>query len=531
MPDPAGPQESTATTTPGIGRRAFLLNALSSYGQRALVAISALLLTPYLFRSLGTDGFGTLSVMLTLTTVFTMIELGFSLGTTKFIAELQAGGRREEMEATLGATLVLMALLGLIAFATSVLVALFASGLAADGEREEFRVGMLILGAGYMVRLPLVAYGSVLAGYQRYDLYYGVGHSIVIVGTALGAVVAVEAGGGVLGVAIAYTVAFVAGGVAYAALLRRIDPSLRLHPRRSDRRAGRKVLGFSTFTLLADSMNYIAVGLDNVVIAAIRNAAAAAPFAAASKLQSGLHALTLPVLNLMLPMISDLEARGMREAVVWRLLLATRVTLQVTLPVALAVALFSSDIVDVWLGPSAPAVTASILTVLAIYTVMLCQVPSQKVLLGVGHARAVAILNTAWGISNLAISIVLVIAYGAIGAALGTLISTTLIGPANFPLACRATGCPLPRLLRVGLWPAIASSLPSIAVMLPVWLLMSPGGGRLALGVALGVGVAALVGILQLGPRRSLAELRSALRRSEPELDSSPSQLAVEGPT
>jgi len=522
----------TPGTEPSAGgeRRGFLRNALTSYGYRGLLGLSALLLTPYLFRRLGTDGFGTWSVMLTLMAVFNVAELGFSLGTTKFIAELRAKGRREEEEATLGAAVFLMALLGVVTLGVSILVAVFASGLAAEGEVHDFRVGMVILGVGNMIRMPLVAYGSALAGYQRYDLYYGVGNSIVIVGSALGAVALVEAGGGVLGVAIAFAAASVVGGIAFVISLRSIDPKLRLLPRRSDRTAGRKLLGFSSFTLLADSMNYIAVGLDTVVIAAIRNAAAAAPFAAANKLQNGLHALTLPVITLMTPMVSDLEARGRRDEIIRRLILATRVTLQVTLPVALAVAFFSSDIVDVWLGSSAPPVTASIITVLALYTVLLCQVPSQKVLLGLGHARSVAIVNTAWGISNLALSVVLVIAYGAIGAALGTLISTVVVGQALFPLVSRATGCPLSQLLGRGLWPAIASSLPSAAVMLPVWLLLSPGAGRLILGVALGVGVAALVGAIQVGPRRVTSELRSALRRTQPEPDPAITELAAEGP-
>ena len=58
----------------------------------------------------------------------------------------------------------------------------------------------------------------------------------------------------------------------------------------------------------------------------------------------------------------------MRETVIERMLVATRVTLQVTAPVALGFAFFSTDIVDLWLGDTAPAITASIITILAIST-------------------------------------------------------------------------------------------------------------------------------------------------------------------
>jgi O-antigen/teichoic acid export membrane protein len=235
-------------------------------------------------------------------------------------------------------------------------------------------------------------------------------------------------------------------------------------------------------------------------------------------------------MNLMLPMISELEARGQRGLVISRMLVATRVSLQVTIPVALAIAFFSADIVDLWLGSGAPNVTAAIMTVLVLQALMLCAIPAQKVLIGTGRARVVGTINMAEGLLNLAISIVLVSAYGAIGAALGTLISSYLIGPANLPIACRAIGYPLGRFLRTGLWPAIASSLPSAAVMLLVWLLMSPSAGRLVLGAGLGFGIAALVALLQLGPRRAISELRSELRRTPAPPDPATAQLAAQDP-
>jgi O-antigen/teichoic acid export membrane protein len=528
MPDEAPPPRRPEGE--GSGRRTFLVNVLTSYGQRALVGLSALVLTPVLFRTLGTGAFGTWSVMFTLTTIFSMLEVGFSLGATKFIAEHRAQNERRQVEETLGASVVLMGGLGVVALLVSVAIAVFASGLASGADEHGFQVGMVILGVAYCIRLPFVAYGSALAGYQRYDLY-NLGQAVTVLISTVGAIVAVASGGGVLDVAIAFAVSFVAGGVAFVILLRRLDPGLRLMPHATDRVARGRVLGFSTFTLLADSMMFVGGRLDTVVIAALRSAAAAAPFAAANKLQTGIQTLTLPVINLMLPMVSDLEARGKRETVVERLMLATRVTLQVTAPVALGFAFFSSDIVDLWLGDSAPAVTASIVTVLVISTLTLASVPANRVLIGMGRARTVGWLNTAEGLFNLVISIVLVSAYGAIGAAIGTLVASFVIGPAHFPIVCRATGYPLPRFLRTGLWPAVAASLPSTAVMLAVWLLLPSGAVRLVVGLALGLGVACLVGLLQVGPGRALSELRTGLGGGRPREEPPPAELVVEGPS
>jgi O-antigen/teichoic acid export membrane protein len=510
-------------------RRRFLRNAVTSYGQTALLGLSALLLTPYLFRALGTGGFGTWSVMFTLTAVFSVVEVGFAAGPTKFIAEHRAKEDRGRVESILGASVTIMGALGLAALAVSAVVAFFLTSLAADGQHGAFRAGMLVLGLAYLLRFPLVAYGAVLTGYQRYDLF-NLGQAVLVLGSALGSVAAVEAGAGVLGVAFAYGAAYVASGLCFAGLARRLDPELRLLPRRADRAIRRSLLGFSSFTLLADSMVLVGSRLDTVVIAAIRSAASAAPFAAALKLNSAVQSLTLPVMNLMLPMVSELEARRRRELVVRRLVIATRVALQVTIPVALAIAFFSADIVDFWLGSDAPGVTASIITVLALQSLMLSAVPAQKVLIGIGRARAVGIISTVEGLANLAISILLVFEFGAIGAALGTMISSYLIGPANFPLACRATEYPVMRFLKVSVLPAIASSLPSIAAMIAVWLALSPGVGRLAFGFVLGVGIAATVALLEIGPRRAASELRYELRSGREEPEPPTSQVVAQDP-
>jgi O-antigen/teichoic acid export membrane protein len=83
-------------------RGAMARNAASNYLFRGLTALSVLLLTPYLFRTLGTDGFGTWSVMFTLATVFSLLEWGFSNGVTKYVAEFRAKARQEDLDQTVG---------------------------------------------------------------------------------------------------------------------------------------------------------------------------------------------------------------------------------------------------------------------------------------------------------------------------------------------------------------------------------------------------------------------------------------------
>jgi O-antigen/teichoic acid export membrane protein len=490
----------------------FTRNAVSSYGLRGLMVLSALLLTPYLYRTLGSGGFGTWSVMFTITTVFNLVEFGFAGGLIKFVAELRGAGRREELDRTVGAGIAALGGLGIVAAAFSLVAATALDGLADPGSRDDFRAGILVLGAAMLLRFPAVGYGAVLIGYQRTDLF---NYATVVstVGFPVLAVAAVEAGTGVTGVAVAYAVTLVAGALVYVPLLARIDPSLSLRPRFRDREAGRRLVGFSGLTLLADSMVFIGQRLDTVVIAAVRSASAAAPFAAAVKLQSGVQSLTLPFVNLLLPMVSELDARGRREEIARRFLLSTRISLQITLPVALALAFFAEDFVGVWLGDTAQDGTAAIIVVLMCAAILsLTATPAEKILVGLGKVKLVGGLSIVEGTLNLVVSIVLVSRYGAVGAALGTLITTALLSPVKIPLAARASGASAARVAREAIGVPVASSAAGIAAMLVVLALMEPGPLRLAVGCSAGLIASSVLALAQIGTAR----LRLALRAIRP---------------
>ena len=300
-----------------------------------------------------------------------------------------------------------------------------------------------------------------------------------------------------------------------AALLRRTDRELSLRPRLADPATRRRLGRLGSFTLLADAMVFVGARMDTVLIAALRNAAAAAPYAAALKLQSALQALALPFVNLLMPMVSELWARGEAAEVARRLALTTRVAMQVTMPVALGLALFSEDIVGLWLGEDAVATTATIVVLLvATQVVTLTALPAEKALIGVGRVGVIGALAVVEGVVNVVLTIVLVSAHGAVGAAVATLVAYGVLAPARLPLAARAIGMRLGDLVRRGLVPALTSSLPPAAAMVAMLLVLPAGGVRGVAGLVVGAGIAAAIGLAQVGPGELRRTLSGAGRRA-----------------
>lgn len=501
-------------------RRRIGRNLIGSYGHRGVLALSVLLLTPYLFRKLGVDGFGTWSVIFTLAAIVSLLELGPSAGTTKFIAQQRAEGREEQVRITVGVSVVMMTLVGFMAAGAMVAIALIFPGLAAEGQEEQFKIGMLSMALATLIRFPFSAYGAALTGLQRWDLFR-ITEMITLIAFALGAVAALELGGGIVGLSVAQGFAFVLGGVAMAVYLRRVAPELPLGPHLSARPELRELSGFGSLALLADAMVFVGVRMDTVLIAGIRSAAAAAPFAVALKLQSGLQSLTLPFLYLLMPMTSELWAQGRGDEVERRMALSTRVALQLTLPVAAALSFFAEDLIAIWLGSTAPSVTATIVILLmASQTVTLTALAAEKVLVGIGEVRKVGGLALIEGVGNLGLSIYLITQLGAVGAALGTLVTAVVAAPVRFPLACGALGISTRRFLVAAIWPGLLSSLPGLALMALAWLTMEEGLARALVGGVVGLGCSALVAAQQIGIGSLRETLKEALGRdSGPRVD------------
>jgi O-antigen/teichoic acid export membrane protein len=469
------------------GRSQVARNALTSYALRGLLGLSALLLTPYLFRRLGLDGFGTWSVMFTLATVAGMLELAFTAGVARVVAHYRGAEGDETVQDALSGSTALALFLGVLVGTLLASAGALGSELAGSGLEDEFRTGMLAIAGAAVVRWPCLPSAGTLIGYGRYDLV-NISRSLEIVGAALLAVVAVEAGFGVPGIAGGYALATGLAGLLLPVLLLREDRTLIPRPGLPDARVRGAILGTTPWVTLGESVRFASQQFDTVLISAIRGATAAAPFAAAIKLQSALQSLAMPFLHLVMPMVSDLHARGAAEAVRRRLIVASRVALQLTLPAAVGLALFAHDIVDAWLGADAPEVTETIVVLLAIAQIFIVTtMAADQVLIGVGRARTAGTLTLVEGSANLTVSLVLISAVGAVGAAIGTLAVSLLVAPIRFPLACQATETPIGRFVREALVRPCLRAIPAVAAMTVVWAGIPDGTPRLAIGIPAGV--------------------------------------------
>src|SRR5438094_9823521 len=80
-------------------------NALYNSGAWAVSVLIAILVTPYLVRKLGTEGYGVYALLTSLVGYFSLMDLGLGQGVTKFVAQYVAQDDAEAVASSIGSAL------------------------------------------------------------------------------------------------------------------------------------------------------------------------------------------------------------------------------------------------------------------------------------------------------------------------------------------------------------------------------------------------------------------------------------------
>jgi O-antigen/teichoic acid export membrane protein len=284
---------------------------------------------------------------------------------------------------------------------------------------------LLIAGLNMASILPLGVFSSVLIALERFDVLSGV----TIVGELTRAalvVICLKSGYGLVGLALVGFLITAAEYAAMAILAKLLYRPLHLAWRFVEWGTFRELFNFGLFRFIWIIGNQLIFYSDSVVIGVMLGAGAVTPYAiGGSVITYGRNVVSL-VTDTLSPAASRLDAQKDLAGLQRLLILGTRMTLLVSLPLCMGFIFLGSQFITIWMGRSHIA-SAVVLTVLAIpqFTAM-PQYVSSLVLGGMAKHKPLAYMVLLEGIANLILSVILVRKMGIIGVAWGTVIPDVL---------------------------------------------------------------------------------------------------------
>lgn len=477
-------------------RGAVIRGSLSNYAGRFLSKGLWFLLTPFVLSELGPAGYGLWVLIGSLAAYGYLLDLGIVNAVVKYLAEFESRQRYDEARSLITSALWLYLGLGAVTLALSLAAAAALPAMFGIDPADRATASTVVALTGVSVGLTIAftPVTAVLQGLQRYDLYNLTSVTASFL-TAVGTVVVLLAGGGIVGVVAVNIPVTIAVRFWAGMLARDVAPWLRFGWSGASRPMIRRILSFSWMSFGIQLAGPMKVKTDEIVIAAFSVISAVTPYALARRLSEIPLLLTEPFLKILIPLASNLSARGEEETVRGVYLTASRITLAVLFPVGLVITVFAEAILRLWVGTVAPESAALVAILVLAGAVNTSQYAGGSVLQGLARHRRVALASIASGVTNIVLSIVLVQRIGLVGVAVGTLIPTIIEALVIvLPYCMGQLRVTLADLIRHVWLPTFAPALPAALLVVALREVIRPEGLVLIVASALLVAVVYVIG-------------------------------------
>jgi O-antigen/teichoic acid export membrane protein len=446
-------------------------NAFANVARGSSAALVALILPPFLVRSLSTDEFGIWILVLQLSAYTNFLDFGLQTAVGRFVAytnELKDINRRNTIISTALAALIVLGCVGTLMI---IVLACQIANLFPNLQSNLYfsaKMSLLIVGISTAIGLPFSVFGGIFIGLQRYEI-----PAIIIGGSKLvsGFILIIVATQFKNIILMSITIASI-NLLSYVILYKASNQMVKdvvLSYKLISKKAAEEIISYcSSLSVWSFSMLLVS-GIDTTLVGMFEFKKVAY-YGVSISIISFVSGLQTSIFSTLVPAAAVLNAREKSEELGELLIKTTRYGLLILLITGLPLITLSRSFFNTWLGESYGIYSTSLLQILIVANIIrLAAVPYSTILLGTGQQSLVILSPLIEGTSNLLMSIVLGIKFGAVGVALGTLIGAIIgVGFHYFYNMKRSTSisCNRSRLLRKGILLPIISTLPILLIAL-----------------------------------------------------------------
>jgi len=411
-------RDGQAVTLQGEFSKKLVTNTFFNLLGRSWSFVVALLLTPYILARLDVREFGTWVVLSIFINSFNLLDLGLGSSFIKFIAEYYTYEDFDRINSVLFSGLLFYGFFGVAQIAIGLLLEkplfnLFHVPAAHDAY-------FLVLLSCALSNIALM-FLSVFKGIQRMDKSNSLEVRISIV-NALGTVLLLETGWGMLGLAINALANACFAAVITWWTLRRLIPKISVGWH-FDGKLLRNMFGYGIKMQISQIGGLICFRVDKLIVSRFLGIAAVSFYEIGSRLTSFMRALPHVMISALIPATSELGARNDRAKIFQTYLLVSRYVAMVTIAMVAFLILEAKSVVTFWVGNTFES-SVVLVQILAIgYGANVLGGAASQTGAGVGRPEFDMRGTILLGVLNPILSLLLVQRFGAPGAAAGTSIA------------------------------------------------------------------------------------------------------------
>ena len=378
-----------ATSRPPRTHR-FLVDTVWTWASVGANLLTGLVLSPYIIRKLGADGYGLWSLVFSIVGYYAVMDLGFRSAVITMTAEYEARGERDKINVLLSSTLaysipVALALLGVSAVLVMQAPAWFH---VSEHFHAGFRNSLAI--AGFTVALTFVfnPINGCLEGLQKFRELNQLRAGVLLL-RALASAAMLWAGYGLLGLTLCALGSGVIGTAGYWRILRASLPGLRIRRSLVSFGVFREAAVYGFHTTVAGIGQVAVEQTPTVLIGRMVSAAAVGFYSLPFRLLQYPVEMVTRVTTMLAPVAAEFGATNRAQALARLAVLANRYSLALYAPFSLVLLTWGTDIIRLWVGAEYARASGPLLIyfVLSVWLAMAGQSTSVSLLFGLRAHR------------------------------------------------------------------------------------------------------------------------------------------------
>jgi len=434
-----------------------------------VTVVAAYVLTPFTLHTLGDAGYGTWTLITSISGYLALLVLGVPMASVRYFAEHIATGDRRELNRAIGSCTALYLMLGGLAlFIGAGLYAFFnlsydiPTTIRRDADWA-FALTVAYVAVGFVGMLP----EAVLSAHDEF-----VPRNVA---KLAGIVLRVGLTFGLLTwrptLSVLAFIQLACLGFDFllcAALILRRYPGTRVRLADFDWGLVRKIFSFSVFVLVLSAGARLSFQTDSLVIAKFQDVSAIPYFTVANNFVIYLMEFVLAIAAVVMPAATRLQTQGRADELRETFLKWSKIALSVTLMAGLFLIVLGPRFIAWWIDPAYEQPAGEVLQILMVSYLVFLPVRgvALPILMGLGKPGVPTIGFLVAGLVNLGLSVALARPMGLAGVALGTAIPNVLYSGVVLVQACRELQTPVPAFLRYVVPRAILGALPVLALLL-----------------------------------------------------------------
>ncbi len=457
----------------------FLKNVAWNWAGVAVSIASGILLSPYIIRRRGNEGYGIWALAFALIEYYWLLDLGFRSAAIKYSAHYHALGRPQKVNEIVNTSLLYFSVVGALLFAATAALAspVTSAFQVSPAARPAFRFLVLVVGLSWSVGIVFNVFSACLEGLQRFD----VAGKIWVCTSSLragGLALVLWLGYGLEHMGVVVVASQFLGYVLNFVALRRVFPELRLSLSQARLPVFREMAAYALHSFVATVSSQVLNQAAPVVIGYHRPAAFVGYYNLPVRLLQVMVEAVARVSVVSSSSAAHLSAATNLPPVAVLGVYANRYCLALFGLLAVFLSTYPAEILTAYISAAFARHSAPLLPVLTLaFTLAIAgQFNSSAILFGLGKHRGYARTLFAEAVALVALGLFVVPRYGIFGMAVVASVLMILNRACLTPLfLCRSLATPWIHYMRAIYLRPLVCALPALALALALRASILPG--------------------------------------------------------